>query len=163
MVAPFSFEVLAGALRGDALVNWLRTDGAAIFELFPTRDEAAGFLRDLGVKISNATLGQVRNEVLNVLQSANNLIGYPDNQLIPLNWHVSDHGLDLTSDFQYRIHVFGADRETGLLNDQWFTIASDRQLTRNEVVDAAGSYVGEGGDSDRVENVVFGEIEPLMR
>lgn len=163
MVSPIFFETLAGALRGDALVNWLRTDGAALFELFPTRDEVGGYLRELGVQISNETLGTVRREVLNVLESSNNLIGYPDNQLVPLNWHVTDHGLNLTTDFQYRIHLFGADPDTGLLRDRWMTIASNIQLTTNEIKDVARSYIGEGAASGEISDAVFGEIEPLMR
>lgn len=163
MIAPIVFEVLPGLLRGDALRNWLRTDGAGIFQAFETGADALDFARNLGLQIRTQDFYSIRREVLNVVESSQPLLTYPENELIPLNWHVSDHGLELSSDFQYRVHMFGADSATGILKSQWMTIASDRQLTMNEVKEVARSYVGEGGVSGEIEDFHFAEIEPLRR
>lgn len=163
MTTPNDFEVPAGTLQGDALRNWLRTDGAGIFTAFETGIEALDFAREAGLKIRTQDFYSIRREVLNVVESSQPLINYPENELIPWNWHVTDHGLDLSTDFQYRIHLFGSDPDSGFLKDQWMTVASDRQLTIDEVREVARSYVGEGGTSGEIENYVFGEIEPMMR
>jgi hypothetical protein len=163
VIAPISFEVLPGLLRGDALRNWLRTDGAGLFSAFETGSEALNFARENGLAIRSQDFYSIRREVLNVIESAQPLLDYPDNQLIPLNWHVADHGLNLTTEFQYRTHMYGADPETGVLKDQWVTVASNRQLTIDEVKQQARSYIGEGGDSGDIEDVHFAEIEPMMR
>lgn len=163
MVTGIDFEVLAGQLRGDALRNWLRTDGAGIFTAFNTGSSALEFARSAGLQVRTQDFYAIRREVLAVVDSSQPLLNYPGNQLIPLNWHVSDHGLDLSSEFQYRIHMFGADQNTGILKDQWMTVASDRQLTSDQVREVARSYVGEGGVSGEIESYHFAEIEPLMR
>lgn len=163
MIIPIDFEVPGGALRGDALRNWLRTDGAGIFTAFETGSEALDFARSYGLAIRTEDFYSIRREVLNVANSSQPLLEYPNNQLIPLNWHVQDHGLDLTTDYQYRIHLYGADAETGFLKDQWMTVASNRQLTIAEVQDVARSYVGEGGVSGEIEDFHFAEVQPLAR
>jgi hypothetical protein len=163
MVTPIDFEVLPGLLRGDELRNWLRTDGAGLFTAFDTGVEALSFARDLGLAIRTQDFYEIRRQVLNVAESSQPLLNYPDNQLIPLNFHVQDHGLDLTTEFQYRIHMYGADENTGLLKGQWMTVASDRQLTIDEVKEVARSYVGEGGVSGEIMDFQFAEVEPLRR
>jgi len=163
MTLPIEFEVPPGTFRGDALRNWLRTDGAGIFSAFKTGEAALDFARDAGLQIRTQDFYAIRRQVLAVIDSAQPLLNYPTNQLIPLNWHVSDHGLELTTDFQYRIHLFGVDPESGYLQDKWMTVASDRQLTQNEVQEVARGYVGEGGASGDIEDFRFGEIEPMTR
>lgn len=163
MILPIDFEVPPGFLRGEALRNWLRTDGAGIFSAFNTGAGALDFARELGVAIRTQDFYTIRNEVLSVIESSQSLSDYPTNQLVPLAWHVQDHGLELSSNFQYRVHMFGADREEGVLSSQWVTVASDRQLTIDQIKDVARSFLGEGGDSDRIFDPVFGEIESLRR
>ena len=163
MTFPIEFEVPAGTLRGDALRNWLRTDGAGIFTAFETGAEALDFARDAGLQVRTQDFYAIRREVLSVVESSQPLLNYPTNQLIPLNWHVSDHGLDLTTDFQYRIHLFGIDPESGYLQDKWMTVASNTQLTQEQVQEVARGYVGEGGASGEIEDFRFGEIQPMMR
>ena len=163
MVLPISFEALPGLLRGDALRNWLRTGGAGIFQAFESGSEALEYARNLGLAIRTQDFYTIRREVLSVINTEQNLFEYPNNQLIPLNWHSDDHGLKLTTDFQYRIHLYGADPETGVLKDQWMVVASDRQLTMNEVKDVASSYVGEGGESGQIEDYHFAEVQAMMR
>jgi len=160
---PIDFEVLPGLLRGDSLRNWLRTDGAGLFTAFESGRAAYDFAESLGMQIRLQDFYAIRREVLNVVQSSQPLLDYPDNQLIPLNWHVSDHGLELSSEFQYRVHMYGADSGTGILKSQWMTVASDRILTMDEVKEVARSYVGEGGVSGEIEDFHFAEIEPLRR
>jgi len=160
---PFDFEVLPGLFRGDELRNWLRTDGAGIFTTFESGAKALEFVRGLGVAIRDSDFYSIRREVLNVAQSSQPLLDYPNNQLIPIAWHVQDHGLELSSEFQYRIHMYGADVNTGILKGQWMTVASNRQLTIDEVQEVARSYVGEGGVSGEIEDFHFAEIEPLRR
>lgn len=163
MVAPIAFEVLPGALRGQELRNWLRTDGIGLFRTFGTTSEALSFARDLGLQIRTQDFYSIARQVQNVITSGDKLMGYSTDQLIPLAWHVQDHGMELSSEFQYRIQMFGADSATGFLKSQWMTIASDRQLTIDEVKDVANTYVGEGGASGEIEDYVFGQVEPLRR
>ena len=163
MAEPFPTEELPGFLSGQSFYNWLRTDGQGIFTAFETGIKALNFLRELGSGIRTQVFYEIRREVLAVAASSQPLLDYPDNQLVPLNWHVQDHGLELSSEFQYRIHMYGSDQETGVLKDQWMTIASDRQLTPDQIKEVARSYVGEGGTSGQIEDYHFAEIEPLRR
>jgi len=163
MLTISDFETLPGALSGRALNNWLRTDGAGIFSVFDTGADTLRFMRAAGVDMPSSTFYSIRRQVLSVVNSSQPLLGYPDNQLIPLQWHVTDHGLALSSKYQYRIHLFGTDPESGTLNDKWMTVASNRQLTPNQVKDVARSWVGEGGDSGDIDSFLFAEIEPLRR
>lgn len=163
MVIPLLSEILPGFLTGKSFANWLRTDGAGLFTAFETGAEALHYIRELGSGIRTQTFYQIRREVLAVAQSSQPLLDYPSNQLIPLNWHVTDHGLELSTEFQYRIHLFGADPKKGVLTDQWMTVASNRQLTIDMVKEVASSYVGEGGESGQIAYYHFAEIEPLRR
>lgn len=163
MVLPVDFEVLPGLLRGDAARGWLRTDGAGLFRAFETGEQALSFARELGLQIRTQDFYSIRREILNVESSTTFLFTYPDNQLIPYNVHVQSESMKLTTEFQYRVHMYGPDKETGILRDQWMVAASDRQLTINEVKEIARSYLGEGGDSDRIVDPQFAEIEPLRR
>ena len=163
MVLPLDFEVLPGLLRGEQLRNWLRTDGAGIFSAFESGAQALEFARELGLQIRTQDFYSIRNEVLSVIEISQPLFNYPDNQLIPLNWHVQSHGMELSTEFQYRIHLYGSDQNTGVLKSQWMTVASDRQLTMDEVKETARSYVGEGGVSGEIQDFHFAEIQPMMR
>lgn len=162
-MSPDIFTELVGLLRGSSLRQWLLTDGAALFTAFDTGADALDFFRSGGGQIRTADFYDIRRQVLNRVESGEQLTGYPDNQLIPLNWHVTDHGLDLSSDFLYNIKLIGLDQNTGILKEQWMGVASDRQLTPDEVREVARSYVGEGGPSGEIVDFFFGEIEPLAR
>lgn len=162
-MSPGLFTELVGLLRGEALRSWLLTDGAAIFSAFETGAEALNFFRDGGGAIRTADFYKIRQQVLNRTESGAPLSDYPTNQLVPLNWHVTDHGLDLSSDFLYNIKLIGLDTNTGYLKEQWMGVASDRQLTVDEIKEVARSYVGEGGASGEIADYIFGEVEPLMR
>jgi hypothetical protein len=163
MVTPIDFEVPGGLLRGDKLRNWLRTDGAGLFSAFPSGVEALNYARELGLAIRTQDFYTVRSEVLSVVETIQPLLNYPDNQLIPIKRHSTTHKLDLSTEFQYRIHLFGSDEDTGILKDQWMTVASARQLTKNEVREVARSYVGEGGASGEIRDYRFAEISAMRR
>lgn len=162
-MSPGLFTELVGLLRGEKLRNWLLTDGAAIFAAFETGKEALDFFREGGGAIRTADFYAIRKQVLNRTESGNPLTDYPSNQLIPINWHVIDHGLELSSDFLYNIKLIGYDQKSGILKEQWMGVASDRQLTQDQIKEVARSYVGEGGESGEIKDYIFGEIEPLAR
>lgn len=162
-MSPEPYAELAGLLRGADLRDWLRTDGASLFTAFDSGIEALEFFREGGGKIRTQDFYQVRNEVLNRVDSGSFLEGYPGNQLVPLQWHVIEHGLDLSTEFLYNIKLIGYDTKTGILKEQWMGVPSDHQLTPDEIKDVAASYVGEGGDSGEIRDYFFAEIEPLMR
>jgi hypothetical protein len=163
MVIPFLTEALPGFLSGQSFYNWLRTDGSGLFTAFETGQAALDFLRELGSGIRTQEFYKIRREVLSLAEARDKLLGYVTNQLIPLNWHDQNHGLQLTTEFQYRIELFGADPETGTLSLKYMTIASNRQLTIDEVHEAARNYVGEGQPSGQIEQYVFGTITPMQR
>ena len=163
MVTPFSFDVLPGTMTGSALRNWLRTDGAGLFKLFESTSQALDYARELGVTIRTQDFYTIAREVKSLWDAADKIANYDGNKLIPLSWHAKDHGLELSSAYQYRIQLFGADPDSGYLTSRWMTVASDRQLSKDQIMDVALSYVGEGGQSGEVEDVRFGDIQPIRR
>jgi hypothetical protein len=167
MVTPINFTALAGELSGRALNNWLRTSGAALIRSFETGADALRYLTENGVDIARSTFYDIRKQVLDLSSSSLRLANYETERLVPLNWHVKNHGLNLTTDFQYRLHMFGTDPETGLVKDQWVTIVSDRQLTVGEVQSAGLNWLVEYDEvnqgSKQIDDPIFGEIEPMRR
>lgn len=156
-------RLISGVLKGDALRNWLRTDGAGVFRAFESGVQAVDYLRGLGIGIRTQDFYAIRREVLSVQDSAIRVQDYPGDQLIPRAWHASDHGLNLTTDFQYRIELFGHDPNTGEIRHNYMTIASDRQLTQHQIQDAARNYIGQGGASGDLMLDAIGGIEPMIR
>jgi len=163
MTTPSPLGSTPQVLSGQALRNWLRTDGQGIFTAFKTGAQALDFMREHFGAIRTQDFYNIRREVLSVVESSKPIFGYPTDQLIPRAWHITDHGLQLSSEFQYRIDIIGHDPLTGELKEQWMTVAADRQLTQNEVQEVARSYIGEGGESGEIVLASFGEIQPLMR
>lgn len=128
-------------LRGEALRNWLRTAGQDIFTEFETGREALDYLREQGAAIRDADFYAIRRQVANVGTYAGLMGDVVEDQFIPLAYHVTDHGLNLSRDFMYRVKVTGTDPETGEDVQSWFAISSDRQLTKGEVIDQLGSMI----------------------
>lgn len=159
MVQPIVTQVL----KGSALRNWLRTDGAGIFRAFGSGVEALGYVREHLGAIRTQDFYQIRREVLAVQTAEVEPGTYPGDQLIPMRSHVQDHGLNLSSEYQYRVQLFGYDPNTGQLKDQWMTIASDHQLTPDQVQDTARAYLGEGGESGDIVLSAFGGITAMRR
>lgn len=163
MVSPIVFEALPGTLRGTALRDWLRTDGAAIFRSFETTDEALTYVRDLGIQIRTQDFYAIARQVKSLWESGDKIADYAGNQLIPLAWHNNEHGQELSSAYQYRIQLFGADPDTGFLTQRWMTVASDRQLTKDQIKDVAREYNSEYATPGQIEGILFGDIQPLRR
>lgn len=166
MVAPI-IEELVGLLEGRALNNWLRTGGSSLFRIFETGADALRYLQSQGLEVPSSTFYRIRQEVLDVSNSSTRLVNYDGDSLIPLNWHVKSHGLDLSTDYQYRIQLIGNDADTGLLKEEWMTVVSDRQLTKNEVQAMARAYLGEYGETGNTDRQIddynFGFIQALRR
>lgn len=156
-----SEPVFPATLSGRSLANWLRTDGQGIFTAFKSGADALRYLQSLEVNIPQSTFYSVRRQVFSLIETSNLIFGYPTDNLIPLNWHTTDHGLDIADQFSYRIHGYGTDRGTGTLRDQWYWVRSDRQLTIAEVRQNALEYVGQGFDSDTIKDIIWGEIEAM--
>ena len=150
-------------LKGDAIRNWLRTDGAGIFSAFESGVEALSFIREHLGAIRTQDFYDIRRQVLDVATSGQRLQDYDTSQLIPQAWHATDHGLNLSTEYQYRIELFGYDPNTGQIKSQHMTVAADRQLTSDQVQDVARSYLGEGGESGDIVLSRFGQIEPMKR
>jgi len=149
--------------KGLGLRNWLRTAGAGIFKAFTVGVDALKFIRENFGAIRTQDFYEIRREVGVISKEVQALIDYPGNQLIPLAWHKEDHGLILSSEYQYRIEIIGSDPFVGGLKTQFMTVASDRQLTTDEIQDVARSYVGEGGQSGEVVLGAFGAVTPFKR
>jgi len=130
-------------LEGKALSNWLRTDGASIFSLFDTTAAAIRYIRENLGSVSDSTFYRIRKQVTDVINSAKLIENYPADNRIPKAWHVTDHGLELTTTYQYRIKSFGIDAKSGALKAKWQSIASNRQLTPNQVREMAREWNGE--------------------
>lgn len=136
---------------GIALQNWLRTSGQNIFTEFETGAAGLEYLRSIGGSIRDSTFYEIRRQVLGLEKYQENLGNVDDNNLIPMAWTVSDHGLDLSQNFLYRVEVTGTDPTDGTPVTKYFAISSDKQLTPGQVTDALGAMIG--GES------VFYEIE----
>jgi hypothetical protein len=159
MVSQFIPQIL----KGQALRNWLRTDGAGIFRAFGTGVETLGYIREHFGAIRTQDFYEIRRQVLSVQSDRLEPGDYPGNQLIPKAWHTTDHGLNLSTDYQYRVELFGYDPNTGEIKHQYMTIASDHQLTQDQVTTGARNYIGGGGESGDLIIERFGGIEPLRR
>lgn len=149
--------------KGGGIRNWLRTAGKGIFTAFEKGIDALSFIRQNLGAIRTQDFYQIRREVGEIATGVKELLSYPSDQLVPLAWHKQDHGLILSSEYQYRIEIIGSDPILGGLKTQYMTVASDRQLTTDEIQDVARSYVGEGGQSGEVVIGAFGEIVPMIR
>lgn len=133
-------------LSGQALQNWLRTDGQRIFTDSESGAQGLELLRSLGASIRDSVFYQIRREVLSLGLYTEALQNRPDEQLIPLAWTTDKHGLDISSDFLYRVKASGIDPNTGETIERFFSVASGNQLTPGQVKDIIGSMViGEEG------------------
>jgi len=130
---------------------------------FDTQAGALQYLRDGGVAIRTSDFNEIYNQVAGRREAIDLISGLPQNELIPLAYTDTQHGLDLQSKYLYNIKLYGYDENTGVVKSQWMGVASDRQLTPDQVREVARGYVGEGGVSGEITNFRYGEIEPLGR
>lgn len=149
--------------KGGAIRNWLRTSGSGIFKAFEVGTDALKYIRANLGGIRTQDFYEIRRQVEGLAAVAKKIKDYPGDQLVPLRWHDADHGLTLSSEFQYRVEIIGVDTKTGLLKSQFMTVASKTQLTTDQIQDTARSYIGEGGESGDIVVGRFGEITPMRR
>jgi len=154
---------IASVLSGQAIRNWLRTDGAGIFRAFESGNQALQYIRSHLGAIRTQDFYDIRRQVLSLQTAGDALRGYNTSQLIPRAWHSTDHGLNLSSQFLYRIELFGFDSNTGQIKNQTMSVATDRQLTIDQVQDVARSYIGEGGESGDIVLQNFGDVVAMER
>ena len=121
--------------------DWLRTAGQQIFTGFDTGAESLEYLRSIGGGIRTEDFYGIRREVLSLGKYTESLVSYTDNQLVPMAWHNSTHGLQLSSNFLYRMKVTGTDPNTGDAVEKFFAISSDSQLTPGEAKDILGGMI----------------------
>jgi hypothetical protein len=138
-------------LFGEELRNWLRTAGQKLFTGDLSGAEALDLLREAGGQIRTADFYAIRREVLyeyNLEQYyKQQLAEYDENSLIPAAWHSTTHGLELSTNFLYRVKVTGYDPITGEPVERWLSVGSDDQLTKSQVIDWLGSMLEENKDS----------------
>lgn len=149
--------------KGAGLRNYLRTSGKGIFDAFPKANDALNFIKSNLGAIRRQDFLTIRRQVLNIAKGPRQLDDYDKNALIPMKWHKQDHGLSLSSEYQYRIELVGTDPKTGSIKTQWMTVATDTQMNTSDVQDVARTYAGEGGDSAGIIIAAFGEIIPIRR
>jgi hypothetical protein len=150
-------------MSGNAARKWLRTDGAGLFFAYPKGADLLSYLRDNGVSIPSSTFYEIRSQVLSSNELQLQISSLSPYELVPMAYHNMDHGLTLSAEYEYRIHLYGTDPETGDIKSQWMTIASDRQLDKNTIQETARMYLGEGGESGNILLDSYGELEALRR
>jgi hypothetical protein len=150
-------------MSGSAARNWLRSDGAGLFFAYPVGSDLLGYLRENGVIIPTSTFYDIRSQVLSANELQLQMSQLSPYDLIPMAYHNQDHGLTLSAEYEYRVHVYGLDPETGAIKSQWMTVASDRQLDKNTIQETARMFIGEGGESGNILLDNFGELEAMRR
>jgi hypothetical protein len=132
-------------LFGEELRNWLMTAGQKLFTGDLSGAEALELLREAGGQIRTADFYAIRREVLyeyNLEQyNKQKLAEYDENGLIPAAWHSTTHGLELSTNFLYRVKVTGYDSITGEPVERWFSVGSDDQLTKAQVSGSLSSML----------------------
>jgi len=139
------FDNQFAGMSGDSLLNWLRTDGAAIFSSFDTGEAALDWFREQGGHVSTSNWYMVRRQVLDLELYSERLSGLDDSDLIPLAWTQSGTGLRLGADFCYRFKVEGFDADGNSLEDAWLSVDSARQLTLGQAKDMLYGFTDEWG------------------
>jgi len=145
---------------GAELRNWLRTSFQGIFTSGLSGRDALAMFRDFGGQIRTSDFYSIRREVLEEYnrqqEYTRQLAAYDPYALIPAGWHSTDHGLNLSTQFLYRVEVTGFDRETFEPVTRYLSVASDRQMTPSEVLAGANWILIETPESLSLE---MGEAE----
>lgn len=130
-------------LRGKELRGWLTTSGSGLFTNVRTGYEALQMLRDMGAAIRTQDFYEIRRFVLARESFGQTIsdIGY--DQLIPMAFHQDDHGWDIQSNFLYTVKLTGIDPNTYHTTERYVSVASDNQLTQQQVIDSAFAEVNE--------------------
>lgn len=134
-------------LSGKELRNWLTTSGSGLFTNIRTGYEALQMLRDMGAAIRTQDFYDIRRYVLARESFGQAVQSYGYDQLIPAALHQSSHGWELQSDFLYTVKLTGIDPSTYRRAERYVSVASDHQLTQQQVIETAFGLV-EGSEED---------------
>ncbi len=138
-------------IKGDALRDWLRTAGQSVFTAFESGTDALTWLRDQGASIRTADFYDIRRQVLEIGKYQEQVSRVLESNLIPAAWHITDHGLELSEQFLYRLKVNGTDPATGEEISKFFAIKSGRQLTPGEAMDQLGDMLAGEEETYEIE------------
>lgn len=142
--------------RGEGLWNFLRTSGAALFGEYESGTQFLMDLRNNGYAIAESKFFELRREVLGLghYTEALQKVGY-DN-LIPQAYTYDNSGLNLSTEYLYRVKATGTNPMTGEAVEHFFSVGSNQQLTPGQVQEQVTSMtLGEEGfygiNVDRIE------------
>jgi len=141
-------------ISGDPLRRWLRTDFAATLSSGKSGKAILEELRGQGVRIRTSEFYAIRRQVLaerNLEQIFREHIReYDPNGLIPAAWHSTEHGLNLRSQYLYRVRVTGYDNVTNEWVERISSISSNEQMSVSQIKDEMTSHLTLGIDSDPI-------------
>jgi len=139
-------------ISGEPLRRWLRTDFAATLSSGISGKKILEELRGQGVRIRTSDLYAIRRQVLeerNLEQIFREHIEeYDPNGLIPAKWHSTEHGLNLRTQYLYRVRVTGHYMTTGAWGERISSISSNEQLSVSQIKDEVTSNLTLGIDTD---------------
>jgi len=139
-------------ISGEPLRRWLRTDFAATLSSGISGKKILEELRGQGVRIRTSDLYAIRRQVLeerNLEQIFREHIEeYDPNGLIPAAWHSTEHGLNLRTEYLYRVRVTGYDMKTGAWVERISSLSSNEQLSVSQIKDEVTSNLTLGIDTD---------------
>jgi hypothetical protein len=101
-------------------------------------------LRSMGIAIRTQTFYEIRREVLDLPGRVDALGKVELGERAPRALY-QDTPWELSTNFLYRVKVYGTDLVTGATVERWVSIASDTELERGTVESLAASYT-QGGD-----------------
>jgi hypothetical protein len=141
MTLPGAFEDLFASMSGTELRNWLGTAGSSLLQSFDNATQAINVLRDSGMHIRTGDFYAIYNQVeARAAQAAEMQTADYGDHLVPIAEHITTEW-DLSTNFLYKVRMYGIDPTTGLGISKWVSVGSDRQLTQNEVEDSAAGMV----------------------
>jgi hypothetical protein len=150
-------------LSGRELNNWLRTAGQGFFLMPGSGADRLAYLASQGIDVPSSTYYRIQAEIQSRFEHTDDLRNYDPTALIPAAWHDQEHGLELSTAFLYRVSVTGVDPTTGLPATGWYAIASDEQMTPNQVTDRLGSLLSGEGEAYKMVAETYTVTEALAQ
>ena len=139
-------------ISGEPLRRWLRTDFAATLSSGISGKKILEELRGQGVRIRTSDLYAIRRQVLeerNLEQIFREHIEeYDPNGLIPAAWHSTEHGLNLRTQYLYRVRVTGHRMTTGEWVERISSLSSNEQLSVSQIEDEMTAQLTLGIDTE---------------
>ncbi len=100
-------------VKGEKLQNWLRTSFLPATVKDASGRQLLTDLRDMGAKIRTQTFFDIRREVLGIEKHQEAVTKVSTNAMVPEAFMITDHGLALSKNIQYRFEVTGISPLTG--------------------------------------------------